>query len=172
MKSEYNWRTGRYCVYKNFLHVIFITKYRRNVLTKEMLTCLKQVIKETCLELKGELLQFGGEDDHVHLMVSVPPTKALCHFIGRLKGKSSFVLRKKFEQEIKNKLWGNHFWSPSYCAVSCGGASLEVIKKYIENQRQPISKRSIKQSLQEKGRVGEKSRVSLGRKSSKSLTPS
>lgn len=167
MNNDYNWRTGRYCVYKNYLHVIFVTKYRRGVLTKEMLKCLEKVLKVTCLELKGELLEFSGEDDHVHLLVSVPPTKALCHFVGRLKGKSSFVLRQNFEKEIKNKLWGNHFWSPSYCAVSCGGASLDIVKKYIDNQRQPPSQKGIKQSLQEKGRVGEKSRVRIGIKSAR-----
>ncbi|WP_373685331.1 transposase [Acinetobacter sp. YH12049] len=44
-------------------------------------------------------------------------------------------------------IWGNHFWSPSYCVVSCGGASLEVVKKYIENQRTPTSKKNAKKSM-------------------------
>lgn len=167
MNNDYNWRTGRYCVFKNIVHVIFVTKYRRGVITDDMLKYLKKIFEDTCLNLKGELLELGGEDDHVHLMVSVPPTIALCHFVGRLKGASSYFLKKNYNKEIKNKLWGSHFWSPSYCVVSCGITSLEIIKKYIENQRRPSSERGVKQSLQEKGRTGNNSRVRLGRKSSK-----
>jgi len=87
-----------------------------------MLDMLKAIFKETCEQLDCELLEFGGEHDHVHLMVSAHPKIALSNLIGKLKG------------QIKPKLWGNHFWSPSYCVVSVGGASLDVIKQYIENQ--------------------------------------
>jgi putative transposase len=79
-------------------------------------------------------------------MVSAHPKIALSNLIGKLKGKSSFFLRKEFSAQIKNKLWGNHFWSPSYCVVSVGGASLDVVKQYIENQRKPPSEKQIKQS--------------------------
>lgn len=155
---EYVWRTGRYCVFKNFLHFVFVTKYRKRVFTKEILTDMKETINEGCQQLGGELLEFGGEEDHIHIMASVPPKVAVCNFVGRLKGKSSYEIRKKYGQSLKSKLWGNHLWSPSYCAVSCGGAPLEIVKKYIENQRKPPSEKAVKQSLQEKGRYGEKSR--------------
>lgn len=159
-KSQiYSWRTGRYCVFKNFVHLVFVTKYRRGVFTEEMLSEMQTILAETCTQMQGELLEFGGEDDHVHLLVSVPPKKALCHFVGRLKGKTSHVLRQKYHHLIKDKLWGKHLWSPSYCVVSCGGGSLEVIKSYISNQRKPTSQKGIKQSLQEKGRTGDLSRV-------------
>jgi len=80
-------------------------------------------------------------------MVSAHPKIALSNLIGKLKGKSSFVLRKNHWAHIKPKLWGHHFWSPSYCVVSIGGASLDVVKAYIENQRKPPSEKQIKQSL-------------------------
>ena len=96
--------------------------------------------------LDCELLEFGGEHDHVHFMVSAHPKIALSNLIGKLKGKSSFMLRKTFWEQIKPKLWGNHFWSPSYCVVSVGGASFDVIKQYIENQRKPPSEKQINQS--------------------------
>lgn len=156
---NYKWRTGRYCVFKNFVHLVFVPKYRKNVFSDQMLDELNKSIAVSCTKMGGELLEFGGENDHIHMMVSVPPTMALCHFVGRLKGYSSFSLRKKFRNVIREKLWGSHLWSPSYCAVSCGGATLEVVKAYIENQRKPSSAKQVRQSLQEKGRIGERSRV-------------
>jgi len=64
----YEWRTGRCCVFKNNVHLVFVTKYRQNALTLEMLNMLKAIFKETCEQLDCELLEFGGEHDHVHLM--------------------------------------------------------------------------------------------------------
>uniref|UniRef100_UPI001D17A1F8 IS200/IS605 family transposase n=1 Tax=Acinetobacter indicus TaxID=756892 RepID=UPI001D17A1F8 len=75
------------------------------------------------------------------------PKHSVSNLVGKLKGKSSYVLRRSFWDEVKEKLWGNHFWSPSYCAVSCGGASLDVVKKYIEEQRIPTSEKNAKKSM-------------------------
>jgi len=74
------------------------------------------------------------------------PKTAVSNLVGKLKGKSSYILRNEFWSEIKNKLWGDHFWSPSYCVVSCGGASLDVVRAYIEDQRKPSDKKSMEQS--------------------------
>ncbi len=146
MSDEYDWRTGRSCIYKNYVHLVFVTKYRRDVLTAQMIERLKQLFDETCLQMDAELLEFNGEADHVHLMVQCPPKLALSSLVGKLKGKSSYCLRREFWPQVKNKLWGNRFWSPSYCAVSCGGAPLEIVKQYIEDQRSPGNGRHIHQS--------------------------
>ncbi|OGT64751.1 MAG: hypothetical protein A3J38_08050 [Gammaproteobacteria bacterium RIFCSPHIGHO2_12_FULL_45_9] len=66
---------------------------------------------------------------------------------------SAWNLRGEFWERIKKKLWGNHFWSPSYCVVSCGGASIETVKAYIENQQAPPSEKQIKQSKAISGRT-------------------
>jgi REP-associated tyrosine transposase len=114
--------------------------------TREMLDTLKAIYHETCEQMKCELLEFGGEHDHVHMMVSIHPKIAISNVVGKMKGKSSYLLRKKHWNSIKKKLWGNHFWSPSYCVVSCGGTSLEIVKAYIKNQRKPPSEKQVKQS--------------------------
>jgi putative transposase len=62
---------------------------------------------------------------------------AVSNLVGKLKGKSSYFLRREFWPELKAKLWGVHLWSPSYCVVSCGGASLEVVQRYIQSQQSP-----------------------------------
>jgi putative transposase len=142
----YAWRTGRSCVFKNHVHLVFVTKYRRDVFTAEMLGRLRSILAETCAQMDCELLEFGGEDDHVHCLVSVHPKLAVSTLVAKLKGKSSYMLRKAFWPSIKRMLWGSHFWSPSYCVVSCGGASLDVVKAYIEQQRQPPTESQVRQS--------------------------
>lgn len=146
MVNMYEWRTGRSCLFKNNAHLVFVTKYRRGVFTKEMLDRTKEIMEETCKQMDCELLEFGGEHDHVHLMVSIHPKVAVSNLVSKLKGKSSYMLRREYWERIKTMLWGNHFWSPSYCVVSCGGASLDVVKQYIENQSTPPSERSVKTS--------------------------
>ena len=109
----YEWRTGRSCLFKNYIHLVFVTKYRRDVLTQEMLDSLQAIMKETCEQMDCELLEFNGEDDHVHMMVNVHPKVAISNLVGKLKGKSSYLLRKSFwesilfKQEYVTDLFGN-----------------------------------------------------------------
>ena len=94
----------------------------------------------------AELLEFGGEDDHVHLMIAYPPKLALAVLVGKLKGKSSYVVRRDFATHVQRFLWGIHFWSPSYCAVSCGGAALDAVRRYVLDQQTPVSSVNAKRS--------------------------
>lgn len=151
--EEFLWRTGRKCHFKIFLHLVFTTKYRRNVLTAEMLDRMNDIFIETLEQMQCELIEFGGEDDHVHLMVSISPQQNISSLVGKLKGKSSYFIRQEFWEDVKDKLWGAHFWSPSYCVVSCGGAPLESVKKYVESQRKPPSSLEIDRSNRFKGKT-------------------
>lgn len=137
MKTEFEWRKGRTTVFKCFYHLVLMPKYRRRVFTQDMLEGLEPLMRETCEQMGGELLKFGAEEDHLHLMLSIPPAKAISNFVGKLKGKSSYYLRKHHWEDVKTKLWGEHFWSPSYCIASCGGAPLDIVKTYIQNQKCP-----------------------------------
>ena len=150
--ENYPWRTGRSCIFKNYLHLVLITKYRRNVLTDPMLDRTQELMKETCEQMDCELFEFNGEDEHVHLLVNVHPKLAVSNLVGKQKGKTSYFLRKEFWPNIKDKLWGKHFWSPSYCAVSIGGAPLKIVKQYIENQRKPTEEKHVKKSISMKGK--------------------
>jgi putative transposase len=99
--------------------------------------------------MECELLEFNGETDHVHLLVTCPPKRAIANLVGKLKGKSSHFLRKNYWDEIRQKLWGEHFWSPSYCSVTCGGAPLAIVKQYIDEQRRPPTEKGIIASKRE-----------------------
>ena len=136
MSNSQEIRTGRHCVFNMHVHLVFVAKYRRDVFTKAMLETMNEVFKRVCLDFEAVLVEFDGEHDHVHLLVNYPPKVAISSLVNSLKGASSRILRSK-HPEIKNKLWGNALWSPSYFAASCGGAPISIIKQYIESQQTP-----------------------------------
>ena len=136
MSSNQETRTGRHCVFNMHVHLVFVAKYRRDVFTKAMLETMNEVFERVCLDFEAELIEFDGEHDHVHLLVNYPPKVAVSSLVNSLKGASSRILRTK-HPEIKNKLWGNALWSPSYFAASCGGAPIGIIKQYIQQQQTP-----------------------------------
>jgi len=119
------------------VHLVFVTKYRREVFTKEILSELLPIFSSVCRDFEAELVEFDGEDDHVHLLVNYPPKVAVSKLVNSLKGVSSHLIRKKNYPSIRKKLWGNALWSPSYFASSCGGAPIAIIRKYIEQQKTP-----------------------------------
>ena len=137
MKNNTDIRHGRHCVFLMHVHLVFVTKYRREVFTKEILNDLQVIFAQTCLDFEAELVEFDGEDDHVHLLVNYPPKVAVSNLVNSLKGVSSRLVRKKNYPSIQKKLWGNALWSPSYFAGSCGGAPIAVIRQYIEQQQTP-----------------------------------
>lgn len=130
-------RTGRSVVFNLHVHLVFITKYRRDVFTSRVLDDLKKIFAKVCLDFDAELEEFNGEHDHVHLLINYPPKVSVSSLVNSLKGVSSRLIRKKNYPEIKKKLWGSQLWSPSYFAGSCGGAPLSIIKQYIESQQRP-----------------------------------
>jgi len=87
--SEYPWRTGRKCVFKNYIHLVLVPKYRKKVFTSKMLDRCEDLIKETCLQMDCEMIEFNGEEDHIHIMVNVHPKLAISNLVGKLKGKTS-----------------------------------------------------------------------------------
>ncbi len=119
------------------VHLVFVTKYRCGVFTKAIVEDMRLVLASVCRDFEAELVEFDGEDDHVHLLVNDPPKVAISTLVNSLKGVSSRLIRQKNDPEIRQKLWGGHLWSPSYFAGSCGGAPLSMIRQYIESQRTP-----------------------------------
>jgi len=128
-------RTGRHVVYSLTAHLVFVPKYRKKVITERVYALLRSSWEITCRDFESELRESGYEHDHVHLLVAYPPKVAVSTLVNSLKGVSARRLRAARLPEVEAKMWGPHFWSPSYCAVSCGGAPLEVVKRYVEKQR-------------------------------------
>ncbi len=138
VKEQKNIRTGRHCVFLLHVHLVFVTKYRTNIFQEEHLNYLKNIFSRICNGFEANLKEFDGTYDHVHLLVNYPPKVSVSKLVNALKGSSSRILRKVYP-DVGHYYLKNALWSSSYFAGSCGGASLSVIKRYIENQRHPAT---------------------------------
>jgi len=116
-------------------HLVFVVKYRRRVITRRVFDLLRRSIAATARALDVSIEAVEADGDHLHLMIQHPPRLALSEIVRRLKGASSHFVRKARLPEVLRRLWGRAFWSPSYFVVSCGGAPLDVVRAYVENQQ-------------------------------------
>lgn len=137
MKKSKVLRTGRHCAFELHVHLVFVTKYRRKVFSKHVLKRLSEIFFSICCDFEADLVEFDGEGDHVHLLVNYHPKISISKLVNSLKGVSSRFLRQEFPNLQKHYL-KEQLWSPSYYAGSCGGAPIDVIRKYIENQDSPL----------------------------------
>jgi putative transposase len=129
-------RKGAHAVFNIQFHIVFVTKYRKNVINQAILIKLQEVFNRVCEKRKCKLLEFNGEENHVHLLVDAHPDNNISQLISSLKSASSRIIRKEFEEYLKQYYWKKEdpsFWTDAYCIISAGGAPLEIIKEYIKN---------------------------------------
>ena len=125
----------RHAVYKLTYHAVFVIKYRRRVMTEPIITPMRQYathLIEQCYQ--GKLLELNGEPDHIHILFELPATAAPSVVVCSLKTQLSKEVRAKFWDEIKDKLWKDSFWSDSYFITTTGGANIETLERYIQDQ--------------------------------------
>ena len=137
MKKSTDIRTGRHCVFKLHVHLVFVTKYRRKVFTNKILQDLEIIFKDVAFDFEADIVQMNGEDNHIHLLINYPPKVSISKLVNSLKGVSSRLIRRQYP-ELAKYYWKGGLWSPSYFAGSCGGAPLSIIKQYIEQQNRPL----------------------------------
>jgi putative transposase len=137
MELDSKLRRGRSVVYSLSAHLVFVPKYRRAVFSEEVWATARLTFEKVCRDFEAVLIEASCEPDHVHLLVEYPPKVALSHLVNSLKGVSARRLRQAQHPEVIRALRGDAFWSPSYCAISTGGAALDVVKQYIQDQRGP-----------------------------------
>jgi putative transposase len=100
-----------------------------------MLEVMKSILERVLTANQCILTEFNGEPDYVHLLIDAHPDNNISDLVASLKSGSSRILRKEFKAEIDKIYWGKaKLWHDSKCIISCGGAPLEVVKKYIESQ--------------------------------------
>jgi putative transposase len=116
------------------VHLVFVTKYRRHVLDSAGTDALRTMFTTICEDFGANLRACDGEDDHVHLLVEYPPSVAISKLVNSLQGVSSRRLRQQ-RPDIARRYWNGVLWSPFYFAASCGGAPLDIIRRYVEQQR-------------------------------------
>jgi putative transposase len=118
------------------VHLVFVVKYRRKVISNRVRELLSASFQDTGLRLGCQIQAVDGEADHIHLLVRYPPSLSVSRLVLALKSNSARKVREARLPVVQRKLWGAHFWSPSYFASSTGGANLETVKAYIEAQRE------------------------------------
>jgi putative transposase len=126
------------------VHIVFVTKYRRRTLTPELLAYLREAFEEILADWRCELIEFGGEADHVRLLADLHPALDISVLINNLKTASARRARNRFAEHLAAFYHKPLFWHRAYFLSSVGGATLETVKAYVEAQGtkpQPHKKR-------------------------------
>jgi putative transposase len=137
-----SFRKGAHAVFRIQFHIVLVTKYRKNAINLAILDKLKEIFTRVCEKRKCILVEFSGEENHVHLLVDAHPDNNISQLVSSLKSASSRIIRKEFEQHLKQFYWKKEdpsFWTDAYCIISVGGAPLEIVKEYIKSQDIPKS---------------------------------
>ena len=141
-----DYKRKAHSVYLLTYHIVFVTKYRRPVITEEIGDFMKDHAAYLCGRFEGELLSSETDTDHMHLLVSMPPEIAPSRLIGTLKTQLSKEVRREYAEHVQKHLWGDAFWSSSYFIASTGTTVMEKVKEYIESQRTDEHKRKYEKS--------------------------
>ena len=141
---EYNKKA--HSVYLLTYHIVFVTKYRRPVISYEIGEHMKNHAAYLCQGFHGDLLSAETDCDHIHMLVSLPPDVAPSRFVTIMKTQLSREIRSWFREEVEKQLWGEAFWSSSYFIATTGTTVMEKVKEYIESQRTEEHKRKYVKS--------------------------
>ena len=133
-----DFRRERHSVSRLTVHLVCVTKYRREVFDAAALEWLQGHFAKVCETMGCALLACDGEADHLHAIIEYPPKVSISALVNALKGTSSRLLRKE-RPDIARRYFDGVLWSPSYFAASTGGAPLDVVRLYVEQQRASAS---------------------------------
>ena len=123
-------------VYSLCYHFITVVKYRQKVFVSDnLISDLKTITEKISQEFEVEIIEQECGEDHLHLLFRAKPTLDITKFINLLKGRTSRTLREKHKDFLKDKLWGDSFWSPSYFLATSGNVTIDILKEYVEKQR-------------------------------------
>lgn len=122
-----------HAVYDIKYHVIWVTKYRYQVLRGQVAVRARELIRQGCEARGVTILQGSVGKEHIHLLISCPPSLAPSKVMQYLKGRSSRLLQDEFS-ELKKRYWGQHLWSRGYFCATVGTVTEEIIRNYIANQ--------------------------------------
>lgn len=125
--------TNNHSVFAMYYHLILVIKYRRQVINDVISQRLKEIFVSIQCKYNIQVIEWNHDKDHLHILFKANPNSELSKFINAYKSASSRLIKKEFP-ETKRKLWKEFFWSRSFCILTTGGVSIEVIEKYIQSQ--------------------------------------
>jgi putative transposase len=115
------------------VHLIWIPKYRKRVLTGPIAIRVRDLLRQIALEHEIEIISGKVSSDHIHMFISYHPTQNISKIVQWLKGISSRMLLSEFPH-LRKQFWGKLLWARGYLAVSSGNITDEMIQQYIEEQ--------------------------------------
>jgi putative transposase len=124
------YRYGSPTVYRMEYHFVWVTKYRYKVLSGDVAVRVRELVRQTCDLFEIQILQGVVSKDHVHILVSSPPTMAPSEIMRRIKGRPSSKLFEEFPN-LKKRYWGRHFWARGYFCATVGQMTEEMIQDYL-----------------------------------------
>ena len=128
-----NYRKTSHTTYDCKYHIVWITKYRKKVMSGVVAERVRELVRQICKENDVEIIKGHVSKDHGHLFVSIPPHLAISKLVQSLKGKSSYKLLGE-NKELSKQFWGRHLWARGYFVATSGNVTDEVIMEYIKNQ--------------------------------------
>lgn len=134
MAMSMQYKKSRHSAFLLHAHIVFVTKYRKKILSDLHHQAFRKAANQVCLENGVTLKECNGEGDHVHLLIDYQPSIQLTKLINSLKSVTSRRLRSEFS-DLVGAYQKPILWSRSYFVSSCGGAPLEIVKEYIKNQQ-------------------------------------
>lgn len=125
--------TNQHSVFLLYYHLIMCIKYRNKVIDDPISLRLKEMFEYIAPKYHITLEEWSHDIDHVHVLFRGHPNTEISKFINAYKSASSRIIKKEFPH-IRKSLWKEMFWSQSYCLITTGGATVDVIKQYIQSQ--------------------------------------
>lgn len=131
-----DYRYGSHTVYNLEYHFVWVTKYRHKVLTGDVKERVRELIRQTCEGLEIRILKGVVSLDHIHILVSAPPSLSPSEIMRRVKGRSTTKLFEEFPK-LRQRFWGRHLWARGYFCASVGAMTEEMIKAYLAHHFEP-----------------------------------
>ena len=124
---------NNHSVFLMYYHLVLVVKYRREVIDKDISARLREIFEYIAPNYNISVIEWNDDKDHIHILFKGQPNTELSKFINAYKSASSRLIKKEYPK-IKKQLWKEYFWSRSFCLLTTGGVTIDVIKKYIESQ--------------------------------------
>lgn len=127
------YRTTSHTKFDNKYHIVWITKYRKKILTGDIALRTRDIIRQICEKYGIDIIRGNVSRDYVHIFVSIPPYYLVSKVVQNIKGRSSRIIQQEYPS-IRKEYWGKHFWGIGYFCVTSGNVTDEMVMKYIEEQ--------------------------------------
>ena len=124
---------NNHSVFKLHYHLIICVKYRKKIINNDISNRLKEIFEYIAPKYNITLDEWNHDIDHIHVLFRGQPNSEISKFINAYKSASSRLIKKEYPQ-IRKSLWKEIFWSQSYCLISTGGVTVDIIKQYIQSQ--------------------------------------